>query len=93
MKVAVAAIDTGLADELQAQIETCGHEALQFGSLGEAVSAGPELVFAEWHLGEHLVGVLEGLHAAVSREPAIPVVVLVPPGAVSSVHRARAAGA
>ena len=91
MKIGIATADDELARLLEAEVRCKGHDCVRRTNLLRLLEPPLDLVFAEWVSGAGLPVVLEGLRQAAARS--IPVVVLVPGSAVTSMQRARAAGA
>ena len=93
MKVGIATVERELAAQLEAEIVRCGYETVTCADVFGALSAKPDLVLCEWAEGSRLAGLYQGLQLAASSPEPVPVVVILPAGAVTAVGRARSAGA
>ncbi len=93
IKVALVTRDPALAAALRTEVVAMEHAPIVAETVAEALAAGVDLVFAEWTQGADVVRLLGDLGKAAAVAEGPPVVVLVPPGAVTAMHRARDAGA
>lgn len=91
MKIGIVTTDSALQNQLVAEVRAAGQQPLVSDDIWQALNRGCQLIFAEWGIGERLPALLAGLKAATAQ--AVPVVALVPHGAVVLMQRARAAGA
>jgi two-component system response regulator AtoC len=91
--VGIATTDDQLALVLETEIRSKGYHAIRCRDLPNVLRTEPTLVFAEWVCGDGLAGLLAGLSAAAQMVPPVPVIALVPAGAVALMQRARFAGA
>ena len=93
MIIGAVTFDQQAIEALATQAAAADCEFVSFDSLLAALEASPAIVFAEWPIDKSAADIIEGLLRSRTREPNVPVVVLVQRGLPTLQRRALEAGA